>query len=429
MAYVTLGLFCAQLMVCVALNINLIFALCVGLAIFWVYAYRQGFSHLAIVAMCKEGVLTIKNILLTFFFIGVLTGLWRAAGTIPTIIVNTIDYISPVTYFLMTFLLNCLISVLTGTSFGSCATMGVICAAIGATMNMPMPYVGGAVLSGIYFGDRCSPVSTSALLVAELTGTDIFKNIRYMLRTALVPFVVTCGLYLALGYIVHGESQSINRAALFAKEFNLSLLTILPAIVILVLSILHVPVRRAMLFSILTAVPLCIFVQQQSLSEVLQYAWSGYVAHDGEVGRLLNGGGITSMIRVGLIVCISSAYAGIFKTTGMLHGLQQQILLLAKRITSFGATMWVSVAASCIGCNQTLSIMLTHQLCKDTESDMQRFAIRLENTAVLIAALIPWSIAGVVPLAMLGASHESFFYAFFLFLTPLWGWGKALLAK
>ena len=142
-----------------------------------------------------SGVKTIKNILICLTMIGMLTALWRAAGTIPVIVSWAAAAIQPQIFLLMTFLLNAMVSVLTGTAFGTAATMGVICSTMAAGMGLDMALVGGAVLSGVFFGDRCSPVSTSALLVAELTGTAVLKNIRNMLRSAAVPTLAACVVF------------------------------------------------------------------------------------------------------------------------------------------------------------------------------------------------------------------------------------------
>ena len=135
---------------------------------------------------CKNGIAVVRTVLITFMLIGMLTALWREAGTIPIIVCYAAQLIWRALFLLMTCLLNCFISVLTGTSFGTAATMGVICAAIGSTMQVNPVLTGGAVLSGTFFGDRCSPVSTSALLVAEVTGTNIFNNIKNISKLRLI---------------------------------------------------------------------------------------------------------------------------------------------------------------------------------------------------------------------------------------------------
>lgn len=118
----------------------------------------------------------------------------------------------PRLFLVCSFLLNCLVSFLTGTAFGSAATMGAVCMTMAAALGADPLMTGGAILSGVYFGDRCSPVSTSALLVADLTGTDLFGNIRQMLRTSLVPFALAAGLYLLFGLSSPAAGQAADIA-------------------------------------------------------------------------------------------------------------------------------------------------------------------------------------------------------------------------
>ena len=172
MEWIALGLFCAALLICIVLDLSVLYALAFGLLVFLLYGRAKGFSWRELAGMALEGIKTVRNILIIFFLIGIMTALWRAAGTIPLIISMSFDLIRPSIFLLVTFLLNCGLSVLTGTSFGTAATMGVICASVGAVMKISPVLTGGAILSGVFFGDRCSPVSTSALLVASLTKTE-----------------------------------------------------------------------------------------------------------------------------------------------------------------------------------------------------------------------------------------------------------------
>ena len=420
MEWMVLGLFCAGLLLCIVLDFSILYALGAGLVLFWLYGKYKGFSWGELFAMSLSGVKTVKNILITFLLIGLLTALWRDAGTIPVIVCYATRLIRPSIFLLMTFLLNCGVSVLTGTSFGTAATMGVICATMANTMGIDLVLVGGAMLSGVYFGDRCSPVSTSALLVAELTGTNIFRNIKGMIRTALTPFLITCGIYTLIGVFTVGDGQVPDLSALFGREFTLTWVALLPAVVILVLSAMQVNVKKAMSLSILTALPISILVQGTTLAELPALLVTGYKAADPEVAAMINGGGITSMIRVACIITISSAFSGIFRSTGLLDSIKQAIGKLAACTNPFAATLCTSVAAGMIACNQTLTIMLTNQLCDDLEPDNQKRAMDLENTAVVVAALVPWSIAGGVPLASIGAPTTSILFTFFLYLLPLW---------
>lgn len=165
--------FIAVLMGCVAMDISVVYALVVGYFIFFLYGVKQGHGPKKVFMMSVSGVKTVKNLLITFLLIGMVTGLWRAAGTIPMIICYASKLINPAAFILIAFFLNALVSVLIGTSFGTVATMGVVCMTMARAMGINEIYVGGAIISGIFFGDRCSPVSTSALLVSELTKTDL----------------------------------------------------------------------------------------------------------------------------------------------------------------------------------------------------------------------------------------------------------------
>lgn len=419
MEVLTIGIFCALLIICIITGKSILYALLAGLIIFSLYGKKQGYSWRQISRMALQGAWKVKNILLTFILIGMLTALWRQAGTIPAIICYTVRLIKPSTFLLMTFLLNCLISVLTGTALGTAATIGVVCATMASALGIPSWMTGGAILSGVYFGDRCSPVSTSALLVAELTETGIYTNIKNMIKSALAPFTITCILYLTVSIQLHGKTEMPDLGHAFGSEFRLSWIALLPAAVILLLSVVQAGVKIAMIASIVTAIPVCIGLQNMAFTELPELLLNGFHSTDVAVAAMLNGGGITSMLKVGAIVCISSSYSGIFQATGILNGFQKMVCLLANRTKPYFAVLVTSILTSVMACNQTLAIMLTGQLCSRTEPDKLRFANNLEDSAVIIAPLVPWSIACVVPLTAAGAPGYSVLFAVFLYLLPL----------
>ena len=135
MEALTLGLFSAALLLCLIMDWSILWALGFGLVLFLLYGRRKGFAWKELAKIALRGVKTVRNILITFVLIGILTAFWRASGTIPVIVSTAGTLISPKVFLLMTFLLNCLVSFLTGTSFGTAATMGVICATIGAPLQ------------------------------------------------------------------------------------------------------------------------------------------------------------------------------------------------------------------------------------------------------------------------------------------------------
>lgn len=319
MDIIILLLFVCILLGCVIANISIIYALVIGYILFAIYSLKKGFSFKEVIDMSFQGIKTAKNILITFILIGILTALWRASGTIPAIVCYSLKIIRPDLFVVITFLLNCLVSFLTGTAFGTAATMGSICMTMALTMDLNPVMIGGAVLSGAFFGDRCSPVSTSALLVSELTKTDLYENIKKMLKTALVPFVLTCFIYTLYGISTPVSSdQMLDIHEIFAKEFKMAPVTFIPAILILVLSLAKINVKITMLVSIISSVIICIAYQELSITEILTFSVTGFTTLNKTLAPMINGGGIVSMLRVAAIVCISSSYSGIFQKTGLL---------------------------------------------------------------------------------------------------------------
>ena len=429
MELLILGIFSAALLGCIILDISILYALAFGLVLFLLYGRHKGFSGQELAAMAFEGIYTIRNMLLTFVLIGVLTAFWRAAGTISLIVLSASALIRPSIFLLMTFLLNCAVSVLTGTAFGTSATMGVICATMAQTMGIDLWLVGGAVLSGAYFGDRCSPVSTSALLISELTDTVIYDNIRRMIRSALVPFLLSCAVYALVGFAASHAGTMMDLRSLFDREFVFHIAAFVPAAVILLLSALRVNVRLTMTASILAALPLCVFLQGIPLKELLRTAVFGFTAADAEVGAMINGGGIVSMLKVIGIVCLSSSYSGIFRKTGLLDSVKRGIEILAEKTTAYTAMLATSVIGCMVACNQTLTIMLENQLCQGLKKNPSDYALNLEDTAVITAPLIPWSIACTVTLTAVGAPAKAIFLACFLYLLPLWRAGESVFRR
>lgn len=417
---IVLLVFILALTLCIFTGASILYALAAGYLIFSAYALKKGHGIGAVLRMSLSGVKTVKNILMIFGLIGLITALWRASGTIPVIVCYASRMIVPSAFILITFLLNAMLSILTGTSFGTAATMGVICMSMGNALQMNPVYVGGAMLAGAFWGDRCSPVSSSANLVCSLTGTDLFENIHGMLGTGWVPTILTCVIYFLLGHSADGGSAMLDVEGMFAESFRLHWSAVVPAAAILILAALKVPVKRTLGISAGLALILCLTLQKIELSRIVPMLIFGYTTENPELAAMINGGGLVSMLRATCIVMLSSSYAGIFEGTGLLRNIQRQIENLSRKITSFGSTLVVSMLTSMVACNQTLAVMLTSQLCKGTQPDEKKFAITLEDTAIILAPLVPWSIACAVPLSAVGAPTASAAAACYLYLQPLW---------
>ncbi|WP_288945156.1 Na+/H+ antiporter NhaC family protein [uncultured Megasphaera sp.] len=415
-----LAAFSAALIACLASGKSLILALLAGFLLFFSYGVKTGHPFSEMARLAVSGVKTAKNVIVTLILVGMLTAAWRVSGTIPYIVYHASQWCDGSAVLLASFLLCALVSALTGTSFGTAATIGVICMTIANNMNIPPMYSGGAIMAGAYFGDRCSPMSTSALLVAAITKTDIFTNCRLMVKTSIVPCLLTCAVYAAMGMLFQDGGAHHDAAGLFRQAFTLSWITLIPAALVIILSARRIDVKMIMVVSTAAAAAIAVSTQQLTPLEVLTVCLLGFHPADPALARLASGGGAVSMTDVVAIICISSSYAGMFSGTGFLRGIQGHMAALSRRATPFGAVIATSVATSMVSCNQTLATMLTHQLCQSVEPDPQRLAIHLENTVIVISALIPWSIACSAFLAIIDAPLASVPLACYLYFIPLW---------
>jgi Na+:H+ antiporter, NhaC family len=290
---------------------------------------------------------------------------------------------------------------------------------------------GGAVLSGSYFGDRISPLSTSALLVRVVTRTDLSGNFRAMAKSCALPFAAAIAFYGLVGFAFASSAAagSVEAIDALGAAFDQGLVALVPAVLVLVLPLLRVDVKGAMGASIVAAAAVCVFVRGMAPADLLRCAVFGFSSANDTIQQLMGGGGLLSMVNVAVVVCLSSSYSGLFEGTGLLDGVRGHIESLAQHFTPFVAVLIVSIPACMIACNQTLATMLVQQLCSPVEPDSRSMALDLEDTVILISPLIPWAIACSATIQMCSAPELSWLAAVYLWLVPLWRLVLALGAR
>lgn len=412
-------LFFVMVAACLIAGWSVAWALLGGLILFWLLGRRKGFTHRQLWNMawnkCKKSLIVVRIIVL----IGIITGVWRCSGTIACCIVWGVGLVTPRLFLLTAFLLCAAFSYVLGTSYGVSSTLGVILMALARSGGVDTAAAAGVILSGVYFGDRCSPASSAASLVAAVTDTGLYGNVRRMLRTGLLPTLLTVGLYLPLSF--RHPLSTLDGAVLSALEerFTLSWWALVPAAVMFLLPLLKVPIHWTIAASAGAAALLAVGMQGFSAGEVLAAAWSGYHPRSGTLAAVLSGGGITSMNSSYVIVALTGLYAGILEGTGTLEPLSGRAEALAGKIGRFPAMIAVSTLCAAVLCNQAVTSMMGAQLLEGAYTDREELAMDIENSGILIAGLIPWSIACSIPLSMLGAGNSAILYAFLLWLIPL----------
>lgn len=395
-----------------------------SLLIFTAISIKRGFKIKSILEMIYKGSRKSFIILKIFVLIGVITSLWMASGTIPGIVYYGTRLISPNYFILSAFLITCFVSFLLGTSFGTVSTIGIAMIVMARAGGVNINAAAGAIIAGAYFGDRMSPVSSSANLVAHLTDTDLYENIKNMFRTSWFPFLISAIIYIVISFMYPLNFHDNNMEFELVKAFKINLVVLLPALSILLFSFFKVNVKFSMLASICTAAVLVIILQKGSPLDIIRYAIVGYeMDRNSALYSIIKGGGILSMLKVSTVVIISSAFSGIFDGTGILKSLDNLISGANTRFELFVITIIVSTVSAVFGSTQALAIILTDQLVKKAYTNKglsnAELAVDIENTAVLISPAIPWNIAGLVPATTLGAGTGFIPFAFYLFLVPL----------
>ena len=412
-------LFFAMVIACLAMGWSVAWALLGGLLLFWGLGLYRGFTNRQLWEMawrsCKKSMIVVTVIAL----IGVITGLWRASGTIAYCIVGGTQLVTPKLFLVVAFLLCAALSYVLGTSYGVSSTMGVILMALARAGGVDPTVTAGVILSGVYFGDRCSPASSAASLVAAVTEKELYRNVRQMLRTGLLPTLLTLGAYLLLSlrHPITGVDGAVLSA--LSGRFAISWTALLPALIMFLLPLFKVPIKLAMAVSIGAAAVLAWAVQGFAPAQLLAIAWGGYHPEDPALGAVLSGGGVTSMAVSYVIVTLTGLYSGVLEGTGSLAPLEKAAAALTERVGRFPAMAAVSTLCAGVLCNQAVTTMLSAQLLGRNYEDREELAMDIENSGIMIAGLIPWSIACSVPLSMLRADVRAVPYGLLLWLTPL----------
>jgi NhaC family Na+:H+ antiporter len=402
----------------------IVYSLLGSMVIFIAILLKRGYKLKSLIRMAVAGSQKSFSVVNILLLIGAVMAVWMAAGTVPVLVYWGIKFISPEYFIFSAFILTSIISVLTGTPFGTVSTIGIalMIAASGSGVNLNM--IAGAIVAGAFFGDRCSPMSSSANLITTITQTEIYINLKNMAVTTLYPLIVSSILYLILSFVNPVELANNNLSFEIAKAFNLNWTTLLPALIILILCILRVEVKISMAVSVITGSLIGIFIQGYSPLEILQFALTGFNLESvSNLKDIMVVGGILSMVKVSIVVIISTAFAGIFAGTRTLEFIEVYLHKAQSRGDLFLGTTVISILSAAFGCTQTIAILLTHQLVekkyKKEGLDDYQLAVDLANTAVVISPLIPWNVAGIVPATVLSVNSDFIPYAFYLYLVPM----------
>ncbi|MCF6137910.1 Na+/H+ antiporter NhaC [Pseudalkalibacillus berkeleyi] len=372
----------------------------------------------------------IKPVLI-LMIIGMLIGTWMMSGTVPTMLFYGTNVIDPSWFTLSALVLTIIVSTFTGSSFTTIGTVGVALMGLATSLGVHPGLAAGAIISGACFGDKMSPLSDTTNFAPAVAGVPLFSHIKHLMWTTVPALIITIFIFLMMGSGVNGDQaltsiQSVQTQ--LQSAFNISFWTLLSPLVVIGLAIVRFPTIPALIIGVITGVLTIWGVQGQgSISAIFNMLQNGFELETGEatVDKIINRGGIQSMMWSISLIWIALALGGLVRGLGMLDSF---VNLMKNKIRSRGNTI-ATTAMSAIGVNvltgeQYLSILIPGQTFKPhfekQNIDPRNLSRTLEDAGTLVNPLIPWGVSGAFFASTLEISVLDYMpYVFFLFLSPL----------
>ncbi|WP_046176316.1 Na+/H+ antiporter NhaC [Domibacillus indicus] len=363
--------------------------------------------------------------------IGILVGIWVLNGTVPTMSYYGLQLLSP-RFFLVSAVLICAVaSIVTGSSWSAISTMGVALMGVAYGMDISPAMAAGAIVSGAIFGDKVSPLSDTTNLASATAKVDIFEHIRHMMWTAVPSMLATLVIFLFIGFnsdFVSTDLSQIDELSQTLKEqFNLTPLTLLSPLVIIVLALRKTASLPTLTLSLFVAVLTTFYTSPgTSFGEIMNTAYAGYTAETGveSIDSLLSIGGLSGMMFGVSIILVALALGGIVQQVGIAQALIEGVAGFLHR----KGNVILTTVLSCMGVNaiigeQYLSIVLPGQMLESAYGKAnlhpKNLSRTLEDAGTIFHAAVPWGITGAFIMSTLNIGMEYALFAFICFINPV----------
>ncbi len=422
------------------------FALIFAGVIAAIIGFSKKISYDDMLEAVVENVKSTGSAIFILLMVGALAGTWLISGIIPTMIYYGLQILNPTFFLVAALIISAIISLATGSSWTTTATIGIALMGIGKAMGLPLGVIAGAVLSGAYFGDKMSPLSDTTNLAPAMAGTDVFTHVKYMAYTTIPTFVITFVIFLFLGFNYSNNSMEDTSILLLSisTTFKITpLLFLVPIIVILLIVKKAKPLIALFVGTILAGVFAVIFQPEivmkiagsntfnfSSAYKGVMNAMTGsvYIPSGNEVldqNELFSSGGMKGMLSTIWLILCAMFFGGIMQEIGALQKISDSLLKVAN--STFG--LFASTTATCIFFNGTasdqyLAIVVPGKMYQKAFEDKglapENLSRTLEDAGTVTSILFPWNTGGAYQSKTLGVStYDYVFYAFFNLISPI----------
>lgn len=381
--------------------------------------------------------------ILILLLIGALSGTWMLSGVIPTMIYYGVKLMSPA-YFLVASVIICsIVSVATGSSWSTIATVGVAIIGIGNAFNMNLSIVAGAVISGAYFGDKMSPLSDTTNLASAIAGTDIFTHIRYLLYTTTPTYIITLVIFAIIGLSYHNSVDITETDTIISGiegTFHVTPWLLLVPVLLAIIIIKKVPPVPAMLAGITLGVIFTLIFQPQLMDNLIQsehfsnayqvivqtiFGKMELTTGTPEIDTLLSTRGMEGMLNTVWLIIMAMVFSGVMEAGGFLKRISEALLSFVKNDTSLiTTTISTCILFNITSCDQYLSIVvpgkMTQNIYKERGLKPEVLSRALEDSATVTSVLVPWNTCGATQARVLGVATLDYLpYCFFNLISPM----------
>ncbi len=401
-------------------------------------------------AQIKKTLGEVSITLLILLCVGMLAGSWMISGIVPTLIYYGVQVMSPQFFLVSSCVICALVSLLSGSSWTTIATIGVALLGIGHALGASEAWTAGAIISGAYFGDKMSPLSDTTILASSATGTDLFTHIRYMTLTTVPTFLITITIFFitGLGNATSAELHVAEYTEGLSRTFNISLWTLLVPLLTGVLIARRVPSLIVLFASSIMAGIVALLLQPHILTEIATgvrqtfdcqllsvnltrglamtyYGATGVDTGNASLNELVSTGGMAGMLNTIWLILCAMCFGAAMVASGMIESLTQVILRWVRsRVSLVGSTVGTGIFLNITTGDQFISIVLAADMYKEVYRE-QGYESRLlsrtcEDAATVTSVLVPWNTCGMTQSTVLGVPTLTYLpYCFFNLLSPL----------
>ncbi len=420
------------------------FILLMGGAVAAVVGFFNKVSFKQMLAEVAENVKSTTGALLILLMVGALAGTWLISGIIPAMIYYGLQILNPTIFLAACVVISAIISVATGSSWTTSATVGIALVGIGEALGISLGMTAGAILSGAYFGDKMSPLSDTTNLAPAMAGGELFSHIRYMSLTTVPTIVITLVVFIVIGFTVETSGQADTQGIMdsISAAFNINGWLFLVPVAVIVMIIRKTPPLVALLVGTLLGGLFALIFQPAVVAGItgatqldFQSGYQGILnaitvntaveTENPALNALFAAKGMQGMLgTIWLIVC-AMVFGGIMDGIGALSRITRGLLGLAKSTLSlFASTVGSCLALNITASDQYLAIVVPGKMFAKAYEDRglapENLSRTLEDSGTVTSVLIPWNTCGAYHSGVLGVSvAEYFFFAIFNWLSPL----------